>query len=103
METSLHQKRSLVVKSREMGIRRSGIDFDGDDDDGDDDLLVKKDSNTSQQTVPQEDEAEDLDAPGRGSKKSSKPLTKYALAKKIRKKNLQINTKKVFDEEGEVR
>lgn len=30
-----------------------------------------------------------------------KPLTKYAVVKKLLKKNLQVNKRVVFDEEGE--
>ena len=36
------------------------------------------------------------------SAKSKKLLTKFALAKKLAKKNIQVNTKVVFDDEGKV-
>ncbi|XP_054753722.2 probable ATP-dependent RNA helicase DDX10 [Lytechinus pictus] len=86
------------------GAGRDGEGGDGFHDDADeeeDDLLVKKDIDPKQISAEDAND-DDLLAPGRRSKKSEKPLTKYALAKKIRKKNLQVNTKKVFDEEGEV-
>ncbi|XP_030850357.1 probable ATP-dependent RNA helicase DDX10 [Strongylocentrotus purpuratus] len=79
--------------------------FHDDADEEEEDLLVKKLKDGDAKEVSTEDASDDDDeliAPGRHSKKPDKPLTKYALAKKIRKKNLQINTKKVFDEEGEI-
>lgn len=44
--------------------------------------------------------SEPLDIPNRQGKKAQ---TKYAMAKMIQKKNIQVNQKVVFDEEGEVR
>ncbi|XP_071498064.1 probable ATP-dependent RNA helicase DDX10 [Diadema antillarum] len=80
-----------------------GYSFHGDGDEDEDALLVKKSSSATEQIgATGDDDDEDLAVPERRSKKSDKPLTKYALAKKIRKKNLTINTKKIFDEDGEV-
>lgn len=53
----------------------------------------------------EEDSQQDTEAleeePQKTEGKKKKPLTKYAVVKKLQKKNLQVNTRVVFDEEGE--
>jgi ATP-dependent RNA helicase DDX10/DBP4 len=78
------------------------IDVDADDKDDDDLLLKKKPS-----LVADEDDLSDLEPvdPVRlhGDtylSKSKKKDSKYAVAKKILKKQLKVNTKVVFDDEG---
>ncbi|XP_061713973.1 probable ATP-dependent RNA helicase DDX10 [Cydia pomonella] len=72
------------------------LNFHNDDDDSDEDdfLQVKKTNvDIEDDTIVEEDEHK--------SKKKSKPLTKAAIAKKLLKKKIKVNTKVKFTEEGE--
>lgn len=55
--------------------------------------------------TPEEDSQQTTEAteeePQKTESKKKKPLTKYAVVKKLLKKNLQMNTRVVFDDEGE--
>ena len=64
--------------------------------DSDDDLLTLKKVHTSKYDS---DEEMETSAKSSGNKK---PLTKYAMAKKMAKKKIKVNTKVKFSEEGEV-
>ncbi|KAM3960106.1 LOW QUALITY PROTEIN: putative ATP-dependent RNA helicase DDX10 [Aphomia sociella] len=69
------------------------FDFHGDDSDEDDFLQVKK-KDVDVDTTP-------LQVEQPKSKKKAKPVTKAAVAKKILKKKLKVNTKVIFTEDGE--
>ncbi|XP_059045612.1 probable ATP-dependent RNA helicase DDX10 [Achroia grisella] len=69
------------------------FDFHNDDSDEDDFLQVKK-TDVEVETTPLQEE-------NIKSKKKSKPITKAAVAKKILKKKITVNTKVKFTEEGE--
>ncbi|KAG0726383.1 putative ATP-dependent RNA helicase DDX10 [Chionoecetes opilio] len=79
------------------------LDFGGagDSDEEEEDFL----STAKDQTIylPPEDpqDPEAAEEPNVTQSKKKKPITKYAVVKKLLKKNLQINTRVVFDEEGE--
>ena len=80
------------------------LSFDVDDDN--DDLFTVKRTVLESDSDSDEDGVEKSSVKGdklEKSKKKEKSLTKYAIAKKLQKKNLKVNTKVVFDEEGEVR
>ncbi|XP_073955348.1 probable ATP-dependent RNA helicase DDX10 [Choristoneura fumiferana] len=70
------------------------LNFHNDDDSDEDDFLQIKQSNVSvDDTV--------VDQEGHRSKKKAKPLTKAAVAKKILKKKIKVNTTVKFTEDGE--
>lgn len=77
------------------------LDFGADDSDEDDDFLSSaKDQNIY---LPPEDsqDSQVAEESQKSESKKKKPLTKYAVVKKLLKKNLQVNKRVVFDEEGE--
>lgn len=69
------------------------FDFHNDDSDEDDFLQVKK-TDVDVETSPLQEEKTK-------SKKKAKPITKAAVAKKILKRKIKVNTKVKFTEEGE--
>ncbi|XP_064627994.1 probable ATP-dependent RNA helicase DDX10 [Lineus longissimus] len=71
----------------------------GIDDDDDELFTVKKGVAISSSDEDEATIAKILEESKRGKK--AKPLTKFALAKKLQKKEITVNTKVVFDEEGE--
>lgn len=82
------------VTKKPISKKLEKFDFHNDDDSDDDFLQVKKGDVEEIDDVSPEDERP-------MSKKKSKPLTKAAVAKKILKKKIQVNTKVKFTEEGE--
>uniref|UniRef100_A0A7N8WTI9 ATP-dependent RNA helicase n=1 Tax=Mastacembelus armatus TaxID=205130 RepID=A0A7N8WTI9_9TELE len=86
-EQDVDQRRALLVDA----------DKDNDDDLRDLDLLTVKRKNVFNLTGDQEN----LDKPASGSKKKVNNETKFSEAKKILKRNFQVNTKVSFNEEGE--
>lgn len=71
------------------------LDFHNDDDSDEDDFLKKKINTDIDLDVPQV--MEEI----KTSKKKAKPLTKAAVAKKILKKKIKVNTTVKFTDEGE--
>lgn len=91
-ESDSSESESENVRTSESGDR---LDFNLDDDN--DDLFTVK-----RTVLPDsESEEEDGDKLGKDSKEK-KAQSKYALAKKLQKKKVKVNTKVTFDEEGEV-
>lgn len=88
-EQDVHQPKTLVLDA---------ADDDEDDEDLRDlDLLTVKRKDVFNLTGDEKDEAEpDLD-----SKKKTEKETKYKEAKKILKRNFQVNTKVTFNEQGQ--
>ncbi|KAG7169371.1 ATP-dependent RNA helicase DDX10-like 1 [Homarus americanus] len=80
------------------------LDFGADDSDDDDEEFLS--SSKTQDSVIVEDSLEepDLNATQDGPKLNpkKKPVTKVAVIKKLLKKNLQLNQRVVFDDEGEM-
>lgn len=77
------------------------LDFNAGDSDEDDDFLsTAKDQNIFL-TLEESQDTEDVEEPHKTQSKKKKPLTKYAVVKKLLKKDIQMNTRVVFDEEGE--
>lgn len=72
----------------------------GDSDEDDDFLSTAKDQNIFL-TLEESQDTEDVEEPHKTQSKKKKPLTKYAVVKKLLKKDIQMNTRVVFDEEGE--
>ncbi|XP_030033796.2 probable ATP-dependent RNA helicase DDX10 [Manduca sexta] len=70
------------------------FDFHNDADSDEDEFLQVKRTNIDVEEVPVEEQST--------SKKKAKPVTKAAVAKKILKKKLKVNTKVTFTEEGDV-
>ncbi|KAL0830257.1 hypothetical protein ABMA28_002463 [Loxostege sticticalis] len=70
------------------------FDFHNNDDSDEDDFLQVKKANIDIETEPVEEE------PSK-TKKKSKPLTKAAVAKKILKKKIKVNTTVKFTDDGE--
>ena len=66
------------------------------DDDNEDLFTVKR------TILPDSDSEEEKGGISVKEEKEKKAQTKYALAKKLQKKNVKVNTKVTFDEEGEV-
>lgn len=73
------------------------LEFHADDDSDDEDFLTVK---NTKQTLDSGEEIEEKPDDSSKSKKK-KPLTKAAVAKKILKKKLKVNTKVKFTEEGD--
>ncbi|CAL4069377.1 unnamed protein product, partial [Meganyctiphanes norvegica] len=81
------------------------LDFGADDDDDDDDDFLKSSKKKSviiEESEEEKGEENEESQIGVIIKSSKKPLTKFAVAKRLLKKNLQVNTRQVFDEEGEL-
>uniref|UniRef100_A0A0N7ZD18 ATP-dependent RNA helicase n=1 Tax=Scylla olivacea TaxID=85551 RepID=A0A0N7ZD18_SCYOL len=80
--------------------RLTTLNFGADDSDEDGDFLsTAKDQNIGLSSEDYQD-TEVVEEPQKTQTKK-KPLTKYAVVKKLMKKNIQINQRVVFDEEGE--
>ncbi|MPC14855.1 putative ATP-dependent RNA helicase DDX10 [Portunus trituberculatus] len=80
--------------------RLTTLNFGADDSDEDDDFLsTAKDQNIGLSEEDSQD-TEVVEEPQKTQSKK-KPLTKYAVVKKLLKKNIQVNQRVIFDEEGE--
>merc|ERR1712106_205102 len=77
------------------------LDFGADDDEDDDDDFLKSSKNKSSIIFEESEEEEEGDEKDESKKSSKKPLTKYAVAKRLVKKNLVINKRQMFDDEGD--
>lgn len=73
--------------------------FSTDDSEDDDFLSTSKDQKSY--LIPEGSQNLDGEEPQKTESKKKKPLTKYAVVKKLLKKNLQVNKRVMFDEEGE--
>lgn len=71
-----------------------------DDSDEEDDFLSSAKDQNIYLTLDNSQDSEAVE-PQKTESKKKKPLTKYAVVKKLLKKNLQVNKRVVFDEEGE--
>lgn len=76
-------------------IKNDTLNFYSNEDSDSDSFLTKKKGSTH---LP---EIDNIDSECKTSKKKKKPLTKAAIAKKLLKKKVKINTKVVFNEDGE--
>ncbi|XP_038047368.1 probable ATP-dependent RNA helicase DDX10 [Patiria miniata] len=79
--------------------------FQGDDDEEGEDFLVVKKKDVFGIALEKQKQRDPTTETIEGAKhvgKSKKPPSKVAMAKKLRRMNIAVNTKKVFDEEGEV-
>ncbi|XP_011551069.3 probable ATP-dependent RNA helicase DDX10 [Plutella xylostella] len=75
------------------------LDFHGNDDTDDEDFLTVKNKVNPHEESEEEEQLVPLEETNKSKKK--KPLTKAAVAKKILKKKLKVNTTIKFTEEGE--
>ncbi|XP_062575226.1 probable ATP-dependent RNA helicase DDX10 [Saccostrea cucullata] len=89
---------SSESESESRGVRTSkkeeSLNFDLDDDNSD--LFTVK-----RRVLPDTDSEDEKRDKSVKKEKDKKPLSKFALAKKLQKKNVKVNTKVTFDEEGE--
>ncbi|KAL4709714.1 hypothetical protein ACJJTC_005517 [Scirpophaga incertulas] len=99
--TSAEEEESKVInnmpkpRTEKLTKKIPQFEFDNNDDSDIEDFLKVKKTNTVIET-PQTKEFEQT------SKKKAKPLTKAAVAKKILKKKIKVNTTVKFTEDGEV-
>lgn len=89
------EKPAIDKKAKKKLVKEApNLNFHNDDDSDEDDFLQVKQSNVSvDDTVVDQEEHK--------SKKKAKPLTKAAVAKKILKKKIKVNTTVKFTEDGE--
>lgn len=92
MQKKTKEKNKDIIQKQSKNLEK--FDFHYDESDEDDFLQVKK--------VNVDVEPIDIEPEESKSKKKSKPITKAAVAKKILKKKIKVNTIVTFTEEGEI-
>ncbi|CAH0399636.1 unnamed protein product [Chilo suppressalis] len=93
IEPLLESKKTKLQKNK---IQIPKLNFHNEEDSDDGDFLQIKKTNVDVHETPQVEDEPKI------SKKKAKPLTKAAVAKKILKKKIKVNTTVKFTEEGEV-
>ncbi|RVE43656.1 hypothetical protein evm_011696 [Chilo suppressalis] len=93
IEPLLESKKTKLQKNK---IQIPKLNFHNEEDSDDGDFLQIKKTNVDVHETPPVDDEPKI------SKKKAKPLTKAAVAKKILKKKIKVNTTVKFTEEGEV-
>uniref|UniRef100_A0A3Q3KMZ2 ATP-dependent RNA helicase n=1 Tax=Monopterus albus TaxID=43700 RepID=A0A3Q3KMZ2_MONAL len=89
-----------AAQSRTLLLGAGENNEDDDDDLKDLDLLTVKTKDVFNLIGRQESVEEPVEEPAKGSKKKMEKETRFREAKKVRKRNFQVNTKVIFNEEG---